>query len=78
MSFIIQLIFLQPYFPIPVPGNITRYYVGVITRALGLHNIPATTVCFNSGYSLLTFQIIRITVEGACALFRVVCGLRCG
>ena len=25
----------------------------------------------NSGYSLLTFQIIIITVEGACALFRV-------
>ena len=30
-----------------------------------------STETLNSGYSLLTFQIIRITVEGACALFRV-------
>ena len=31
--FIIQLIFLQQYFPIPVPCNITRYCTGVIAWA---------------------------------------------
>ena len=30
--FIIQLIFLQQYFPIPVRCNITRYCTGVIAR----------------------------------------------
>ena len=44
---IIQLIFLQQYFPIPVPCNITRYCTGVIARALGLRGILATTMCFN-------------------------------
>ena len=45
--FIIQLIFLQQYFPIPVPCNITRYCMGVIARAQGLRGILATTMCFN-------------------------------
>ena len=44
---IIQLIFLQQYFAIPVPCNITRYCTGVIARALGLRGILATTMCFN-------------------------------
>ena len=29
-SIIIQLIFLQQYFPIPVPCNITRYYTAQV------------------------------------------------
>jgi len=33
MFIIIQLIFLQQYFPIPVLCNITRYCTGVIARA---------------------------------------------
>ena len=49
--FIIQLIFLQQYFPIPVPCNITRYCTGVIARVLlhgpELRGILATTMCFN-------------------------------
>ena len=44
---IIQLIFPQQYFPIPVPCNITQYCMGVIARALGLRGILATTMCFN-------------------------------
>ena len=44
---IIQLIFLQQYFPIPVPCNITQYCMGVIARALGLRGILAMMMCFN-------------------------------
>ena len=32
--FIIQLIFLQQYFPIPIPCNITRYCTSVIAQVL--------------------------------------------
>ena len=44
--FIIQLIFLQQYFTIPVQCNITRYCTGVIAQALRLYtrDILATKV----------------------------------
>ena len=46
---VIQLIFLQQYFSISVPYNITRYGMGmsVIAQALGLCEISAIMVCFN-------------------------------
>ena len=40
-------IFLQQYFPIPLVCNITRYCTGVFTRALELHAILASMMCFN-------------------------------
>ena len=55
-TFIIQLIFLQQYFPIPVPCNITQYCTGVIAQALGLRDILATMMCFN--------QVCHNTISG--------------
>ena len=54
-GFIIQLIFLQQFFPIPVPFNITRYCMGVIAGALGLRSILATTIGTDHYLPLIVF-----------------------